>query len=523
MKSEIRQESMITSAGKVSGATFISRILGLIREQVTAYLFGAGNAVDAFKSAFRIPNLLRDLFAEGALSAGFVPIFSEKLKLSGREAAIRFASLVFGALLVIVAAVVLALIWLSPELVSLIAGGFEDVAGKVEETILLSRVMMPFLLLISLASMLMGVLNSLGRFGLPALAPALFNVAMILTALLVTPWVNPPILSLAIGVLLGGLLQFGLQYLYLFRIGFRFGPVFQFLDRDLLRMLLLILPMTVGLAASQINVAVVTRIASSEPGAVSYLDYAFRLLHLPLGLFAVAIATVVLPRLSGEAAGGNATEFSRIHSQAIRLGAFLSLPAMVVMILLAEDICGGIYQYGRFSAQDAAATGRALAFYSIGLPFFTLVRITVPAFYAQKDTRTPALVAVSSVLVNVLLCLELRHYLGFAGLALAAALAGAVNITLLTVLLRRKTRISEDSQTILVLAKILASAGAMALLLFVLRPLLLTLGSSLLPNHLIGLALLLLIGLTSFLIMSYLLRIEELQRFGNMMRARFRK
>lgn len=523
MKSEIRQESMITSAGKVSGATFISRILGLVREQVTAYLFGAGNAVDAFKSAFRIPNLLRDLFAEGALSAGFVPIFSEKLKLSGREAAIRFASLVFGALLAVVALVVLVLMALAPELVKLIAGGFEDVAGKLEETIFLSRVMLPFLLLISLASMLMGVLNSLGRFGLPALAPALFNVAMILTALILTPYVEPPILSLAIGVLLGGFLQFGLQYLYLQKIGFRFGPVFKLLDRDLLRMLVLILPMTIGLAASQINVAVVTRIASSDPGAVSYLDYAFRLLHLPLGLFAVAIATVVLPRLSGEAAGGNTEEFSRIHSQAIRLGAFLSLPAMVVMILLAEDICAVIYQYGRFSAGDSAATGRALAFYSIGLPFFTLVRITVPAFYAQKDTRTPALVSVSSVLVNVLLCLELRHYFGFAGLALAAALAGAVNILLLTFLLRRKSRISEDLETIVVLAKIVAAAAGMALLLFFARPILLPVGSTLLPNNMIGLTILLLIGLTSFLAISYLLRIEELQRFGKMLRARFRR
>ncbi len=523
MKSEPRNESMIASAGKVSGATFISRILGLVREQVTAYLFGAGNAVDAFKSAFRISNLLRDLFAEGALSAGFVPLFSEKLKISGREAALRFASLVFGGLLAVVSLVVLGLMLFAPELVDLIAGGFEDVAGKVEETVLLSRVMMPFLLLISLAAMMMGVLNSLGRFGLPALAPALFNLAMIVAALLLTPYVEPPILSLAIGVLLGGLMQFGLQYLHLRRIGFKIKPLFSLLDRDLLRMLLLILPMTIGLAASQINVAVVTRLASNDPGAVSYLDYAFRLLHLPLGLFAVAIATVTLPRLSGEAAGGNSARFSRVHSETIRLGAFLSLPAAVVLILLSEELCSVVYQYGRFGQQDAAATGRALAFYCLGLPFFTLVRITVPAFYAYKDTKTPALVSLTSVLVNVLLCLYLREQLGFAGLALAAALAGMVNISLLTFLLRRKIRISEDLKTLGVLVRIILSALGMGAAIYLARPLLLPIGGELLPNNIVGLSLLLVLGLAVFLTLALLFRIEEMQRLSQYLREKLNR
>ncbi len=514
---------MVKSAGKVSAATFVSRVLGLVREQITAYLFGAGDAVDAFKSAFRIPNLLRDLFAEGALSAGFVPMFSEKLRISGRDEAIRFAGMVFGALTAALAVVVLLMMVFTPQVAQIIAGGFDAVAGKMEKTILLARVLMPFLMLISLSALMMGILNSLGRFGLPALAPALLNIGMIGSALILSRYVEPPILSLAIGVLIGGAAQFLIQYIYLLKIGFRFAPFLDLFNKDLLRMLLLILPMTVGLAANQINVAVITRIASTDSGAVSYLDYAFRLLHLPLGLFAVAIATVALPRLSSEAAAGDHAEFGRIYSRAIRLGLLLSLPAAMIMVILAPEICRVVYQYGRFSASDTMETAKVLALYSLGLPFYTLARITVPAFYAHKDTKTPALISMSSVLLNILLCLQFREWMGFAGLALAASVSGLVNVGLLTVLLRRKITIAEDHEIRRVLVKLLIATAASGLFAYIAKPLVAHRLPMLGPNDLGGTLLLLAATAGFFLIACKLLRVEELGEFIELIRRRRRR
>ncbi len=497
------------SAGVVSSATLVSRVLGLVREQVTAYLFGAGDMVDAFKSAFRIPNLLRDMFAEGALSAGFIPIFSEKLRVQGREEAMRFAGMVFGALTAIVSVVVLLLIVLTPDIAGLIAEGFEKIPGKLEHTIQMARVMMPFLLLVSLAAMLMGVLNSLGRFFIPALAPALLNLGMIICGVALSTVIDPPIMSLAIGVLVGGFAQFLMQYIALRKVGFRFHFIFDLVNPDLLRLVLLVLPTTVGLAATQINVAIINRLASNESGAVSYLDYAFRLLHLPLGLFAVAIATVALPRLSSEVAAGNSDEFSRIHSAALRLGLFLSVPTMAVMLLLSREICAGVFQYGHFTAFDSQQTGNALMMYAIGLPFFTLVRITVPAFYAVKDTRTPAIVSVFSVAVNIFLCFQLRDRFGFIGLALAASIAGIVNLTALTYLLRKRVSIEENRQVMVSGVKIILAASIMAVAILGARTYLVGGLLSGALHRIVELLLLLGIGVTVYLTLCHLLGIEE--------------
>ncbi len=504
-----QKSSLMKSAGVVSSATLVSRVLGLVREQVTAYLFGAGDMVDAFKSAFRIPNLLRDMFAEGALSAGFIPIFSEKMRIHGRDEAMRFAGLVFGALTAIVSAAVLLLISITPEIAGVIAEGFEQVPGKLADTIQMARVMMPFLLMVSLAAMLMGVLNSLGKFFIPALAPALLNLGMIICGVALSTVVDPPILSLAIGVLVGGAAQFLIQYIALRKSGFRFHLAFDLINPDLLRLLLLILPTTIGLAATQINVAIINRLASADSGAVSYLDYAFRLLHLPLGLFAVAIATVALPRLSSEAAAGNTDEFSRIHTSALRLGLFLSVPTMAVMLLLPTEICAGIFQYGRFSAEDSLQTGNALMMYAVGLPFFTLVRITVPAFYAVKDTRTPAIVSIFSVAVNIFLCFQLRDQYGFVGLALAASIAGIVNLTALTYLLRKRISIEENNQVAISGIKIILAASIMALAIWSAKTYLIggLLAGTL--HHLVELLLLLTIAAVVYLLFCHLLGIEE--------------
>ncbi len=517
------KSGLARSAGIVSGATLVSRVLGLVREQVTAYLFGASDAVDAFKSAFRIPNLLRDMFAEGALSAGFIPIFSEKLRSGSKEEAIRFAGLVFGALTAIVAVIVLLMMMLTPQLVTLIAEGFEQVPGKLDSTITMARFMMPFLLMVSLAALLMGILNSLGKFFVPAIAPALMNLGMIVCSLVLTPFVDPPVLSLAIGVLVGGAAQFFVQYLALKKAGFRFPLIIDFANPDLLRLFLLILPTTIGLAATQINVAVINRIASTDSGAVSYLDYAFRLLHLPLGLFAIAIATVALPRLSAEAAAGNESQFGYIHSSALRLGMFLSLPATVVMLLLSRQICAAVYQYGAFTPEDSIQTARALAMYAVGLPFFTLVRITVPAFYALKDTRTPAIISLISVLANILMCFQLRDNFGFAGLALAASLAGVVNFVLLTYLLRKRIRIIEDGPVLAALLRIIAATVITGIVVWVAREYAVEPYFADRVHHIFELLLLGGVAIVAFVTSCWLLGVEELTQLANKLKGNRRR
>lgn len=514
---------MAKSAGIVSAATFVSRLLGLVREQVTAYLFGASDAVDAFKSAFRIPNLLRDMFAEGALSAGFIPIFSEKLRTGSKEDAIRFAGMVFGALTAIVSVIVLLMMVFTPEIAMLLASGFENIPGKMGDTILMGRIMMPFLLLMALAALLMGVSNSLGYFGVPALAPVMLNLGMIICSVALSPFVKPPVLSIAIGVLVGGFGQFVMQYVALRRIGFRFKIIFDLLDPDLLRLLFLIIPTAIGLAATQINVAVITRIASNDSGAVSYLDYAFRLLHLPLGLFAIAIATVALPRLSGEAATGNQLGFNRIHSSALRLGLFLSMPATVVMILLSQEICGAVYQYGQFNSEDTLQTARALSMYCIGLPFFTLVRITVPAFYALKDTRTPAIVSIFSVVMNIFFCFQLRGTYGFVGLALAASLAGLINFALLTFLLRQRIDIAGNKDNLIALLKIAAASVVAGAAIWLMKHFFFAEIQQSRLSNLGAVTLMLAIAAAAYLILCRAFRLEELTRLTDAFVRRFKR
>jgi len=439
MENELGRQTSLRSAGKVSLATLISRILGLVREQVFAYLFGAGMAADAFVAAFRIPNLLRDMFAEGALSAAFIPTFTEKLTTSGQPEAFRIARILFTFLLLAVSALVTAGIIFAPAVVNEIAGGFEDAPGKISLTIELARIMMAFLLLVSLAALVMGILNSLGVFGVPAFAPTLLNVGMIVAGFLICPFFDPPIIGMALGVLLGGLGQLLFQVPSAYKRGFRFGLNFNFSDPAFIRIIKLMIPMAVGFSATQINVFIVTRIAASlGEGSVAYLNYAFRLMHLPLGIFALAIATVSLPEISRYAALGDRTQMAAAYLRSLRLGLFLVIPAEVVMVFGGETIIAALFQHGRFTAADTAAAAQALAFYSIGLLTYAAVRITVPVFYAFKETAKPIIASVISVAVNISLCYVLKDQLGFRGLALAASLAGFANVGLLLLLLRRR-------------------------------------------------------------------------------------
>lgn len=431
------------SAGVAGSATMASRVLGLAREQVMAHLFGASDQMDAFNVAFRLPNLVRDLFAEGAMSAAFVPTFTRHLQSHGREAAWTLGRRALTGLMLVTGVIALAGIIGAPAMTRYFAGGFASVPGKLELTIQLTRVMFPFLVLVAAAVAMMGMLNALGKFFIPALSPAMFNVASIASAIALVPLMPAlgydPVMGLAIGVLLGGLGQVVMQWPLLRREGFRFTPDIAPRDPALHEILLLMGPGTVGLAATQFNVYVNTVLATSqESGAVSWLNYAFRILYLPVGIFGVSIATAALPLLSRQAAANDTPALRQTVSHASRLMLMLNIPATFGLVVLAAPIVRLIFERGEFGPSDTLAVAAALVAYSPGLLGYSLVKVLSPTFYAMKDARTPVTVSIVSVLVNAALNIALVRAMGYVGLGLGTAIASLINAGLLLFLLRRR-------------------------------------------------------------------------------------
>ena len=448
-------------AGVVSAAVLVSRVLGLVREQVFAVFFGAGRELDAFITAFRIPNLLRDLFAEGALSAAFVTTFTWRLEHEGEAAAWRLANLVVNALAIVVGTITLAGIWLAPALVTAIAPGFADIPGKVELTVTLTRIMFPFLLLVALAAVAMGILNTRHIFGVPAAASAFFNLGSIVGGLGCAAWLAPGYLSgvlgrgpapdpslvtramtgMAIGTLAGGLLQLLAQVPSLWRVGFRYRPLLAGRDPGLRQVLRLMAPATLGAAAVQVNVFVNNNFASYlGNGPVSWLNVAFRFMQLPIGLFGVAIGTVTLPLVSRHGARGDTRAFRTTVGQALELVALFCLPAAAGLALLGVPVIGLVYEHGRFAPRDTAAAAEALAGYALGLAGYAGIKVLAPAFYALDDARTPMLVSVLSMATNYALNWLFVRRLGFGhlGLALATSAVALGNFGLLFIVLRRR-------------------------------------------------------------------------------------
>jgi putative peptidoglycan lipid II flippase len=429
------------AAGLVSALTLVSRLLGLVREVVFAALIGAGNHSDAFRIGFRIPNLLRDLFAEGALSAAFVPTYARLQKERGTDAAFALANRVLTVLAVLLGALVLAAVVFAGPLVSALAPGFGDQPGKDALTVLLTRIMMPFLLLVSFAAVAMGMLNAEERFGVPALSPALFNVvaivwAAVLWALGLT--LTQVVIGWAIGALLGGLAQFLVQVPSLRRLGWRPRPEWAPRDPGLLQVARLMAPATVGLAAVQVNIFVNSIFASHEPGAVSWLDYAFRLLYLPIGLFGVALGTIATAGLARRAAEGDMDGLRNTLRQSLSMLAYLTVPATVGLMALGVPVVRLVYEHGRFTAADTRATAAALLLYSFGLVGYTGVKVLAPAFYALGRPRVPLLASVSAVATNLLVIGGFYSRLGFRAIAIGTALGSLVNAGLLLGLFERR-------------------------------------------------------------------------------------
>jgi putative peptidoglycan lipid II flippase len=455
------------SAGVFGLATITSRILGLVRDQVLAFYFGAGDANDAFRVASRIPNLVRDLFAEGAMSAAFVPTFTRQLTLHGRERAWHLASSVINALILVTGTLVIAGILFADPLVRLFAGDFAEVPGKLELTIYLTRIVLPFLTLVAVAAALMGMLNSLGHFFIPALSPAMFNVAIIVIAVPLVPLAPSlgveRITIVALATLVGGVGQLAIQWPALGREGFRYKPVLDLRDEGLHRVLLLMGPGTIGLAATQINVFVNTVLATSQgTGAVSWLDFAFRLMYLPIGLFGVSIATAATPAISRMVAEQDFGSIRSTLANALGLTLFLNIPATIGLVILAEPIVAVVLEHGEFTPADTVATAQALQLYAGGLIGYSVVRIISPTFYALQRSRVPVTVSAASVAVNVALNLALVQVMGFRGLALGTTLTSVLNATVQLILLRRELGGLEGRRLALSLARVLAAAAVMA-------------------------------------------------------------
>ena len=440
-------ESVVRSAGIVSVAVAMSRVTGLLREIVMARLFGAGFVYDAFLLGFRIPNLTRDLFAEGALSSAFVPIFTQTLAQKGKKDAAALSNLVGTALILIVGGFCLLGVIFSPALVDLLAEGFRQVPGKFELSVKMTRVMFPFLLLVALAAQAMGVLNACNRFAVPALASTFFNIGSVAFGLvlgyILAPWLGiDPITGMAIGVVLGGALQLIWQVPSLRKEGFSFHPAFDWNHPGLRRIIKLMGPAILGNAAVQINVMVNTNFASRIPGngPVSWLGYAFRFMQLPLGLFGVAIASATLPSISRSAGAGNFEEFRRTLSRSLGMVFLLTLPSSVGLIVLGNTMIGAIYQGGKFHAFDTQQTALALSCYAVGLAGYSALKVLNPAFYALHDARTPMIISLISIAVNYATASFLLNStsLSHAGLALSTSTVAIFGALALFLILRTR-------------------------------------------------------------------------------------
>jgi putative peptidoglycan lipid II flippase len=449
---ETKHESVVRSAGVVSIAVAMSRVTGLVRESIMARLFGAGLIYDAFMLGFRIPNLTRDLFAEGALSSAFVPTFTDYLSTRDKPQAARLANLVASAIILVVGGLCALGMIFAPVLVHLLAPGYAAVPGKFELAVRMTRIMFPFLLVVALAAQAMGVLNACNRFGVPAMASTFFNIGSVGFGIFIGYVLGPSlrlshIEGMAVGVVLGGALQLAWQLPSLHALGFRFRPMIDWADPGLVRIMKLMVPAILGNAAVQINVMVNTNLASTifDPqrgydGPVSWLSYAFRFMQLPLGLFGVAMASATLPSISRSVAAGQMDEFRKTLSKSLGMVFLLTVPSSVGLIVLGKSIIGAIYQGGKFHLYDTQQTALALSCYAVGLAGYAALKVLTPAFYALGDARMPMIVSLCSIGINYAAAYTMIRVakIGHAGLAMSTSAVALFGFVVLFALLRAR-------------------------------------------------------------------------------------
>ncbi|WGL99536.1 murein biosynthesis integral membrane protein MurJ [Arsenophonus sp. aPb] len=431
--------NLLKSLAAISSMTMFSRILGFIRDAIIARFFGAGMATDAFFVAFRLPNLLRRIFAEGAFSQAFVPLLAEYKNQQGDEATRTFIAYVSGLLTVILAIVTLAGILAAPWIIYITAPGFTDTPDKFDLTVRLLRITFPYILLISLVSLGGAILNTWNRFSVPAFAPTLLNISMIMSVLLLAPYCKPPIIALAWGVFAGGILQLLYQLPYLKKIGMLVLPRISLRNSGVWRVMKLMAPAIIGVSVSQISLIINTIFASFlQSGSVSWMYYADRLMELPTGVLGVALGTILLPSLAKSFSTGDHKEYQRLMDWGLRLCFLLALPCAIALAILAQPLTVSLFQYGNFTGYDAVMTQRALIAYCVGLMGLIIVKVLAPGFYSRQDIKTPVKIAIITLILTQLMNLAFIGPLKHAGLALSIGLAACFNALMLYWQLRRQ-------------------------------------------------------------------------------------
>ncbi|KMP12544.1 Virulence factor protein [Candidatus Nitromaritima sp. SCGC AAA799-C22] len=508
------------AAGAVSGMTLMSRLFGFLRDLVIAMQFGASAAADAFFVAFRIPNVQRRILGEGAVTAAFIPVFSEKRAQDGDLEAWRMTANLFNILLSVLITSSFVLAVFAPVVILVFAPGFLDDPAKFDLTVLLTRWMAPYLLFIGLSVFCMGILNTYKVFALPAATPALLNICMITAALLISPRMDEPILGLAFGVLAGGLLQFVCQVPAVLRQGFKLIPFIRWKDADVIKIGKLMVPAILGLAVYELNMLVDTLLASLLPeGSISYLYYGNRLVQLPLGVFGVALGVAILPMLSDQAARKELPEMIKTLGFGIRLILFITIPATVGLILLRFPIVNTLWERGEFFRATTEGTAIALLYYSVGLCAFCGIKVIVPAFYSLQDTKTPAKIGIYSMILNIVLNLILMGPLKHGGLALATSFAALFNVVLLIHYLRKRLGLMGGRKILISTLKLVFASGVMGLAVYFFNAAFFD------PGAAIGIKVLMLsadigIGVLTYGILSRLIQNEELTFILDLARKR---
>ncbi|WP_404415243.1 murein biosynthesis integral membrane protein MurJ [Marinospirillum sp.] len=434
-----KQRGILGSGLVVSAMTFLSRILGLARDIVIATLIGAGGAADAFFVAFKIPNFLRRLFAEGAFNQAFIPVLAEYAENKSRAEVKRLNNAVAGCLGLSLVGLSSLAVLAAPLLVWVFAPGFANDPEKQAVTVDLLRITFPYLLLISLTAFAGSILNTYNRFAIPAFTPVLLNVSLIASAVFLSSWAGSSAEALAWGVLIAGIVQLAFQLPFLAREGLLPVPIPDWKHSGVRRILKLMAPALFGVSVSQINLLLDTLLASFlTDGSVGWLYYADRLVELPLGVFGIAIATVILPTLSRQHATADKEKFSQLLDWAVRMVLLIGLPAALALVLLAEPLLITLFQYGAMTAVDVEMSALALRAYALGLLAFMLIKVLAPGYFARQNTRTPVTIAIKAMTANMVFNLILIVPLAHAGLALATAASAFLNAGLLARGLRKE-------------------------------------------------------------------------------------
>lgn len=506
----------------VGALTMVSRVFGLVRDVVIAFFFGASWMTDAFWIAFRIPTTLSRLLGEGSLTASFIPVFTEYLQKKTKEEALELAYNAFTLLSILLTFISVLGIILSPLIISIIGYGFTSDPRQFELAVFLNRLMFPYIFIISLGALCMGVLNSFRRFVSPALSPVMWNLSIIAAALGLRSFFEEPITALAVGVLIGGVLQLWLQWPFLKKCGVRLQFRFNFRHPGLKQIGLLMMPAMLGAGITTINVFVSSTLASMLPGgSVTYLFYADRIMELPLGVFAIAIGTAVLPSFSRHAAAGNIEDLKSSIAFSLRLMLFLTIPSTIALMVLNLPIISVLFQRGAFDVQSAVRTGEALFFYGMGLWAFSVVRVFVQSFYALQDAKWPMRAAMIAFAVNLAFSLALMYPLKHKGLALANSLSAVANVFILSFVLKKRIGVFLDRTFYLSIFKIILSSVLMAAAIMAADYIFPWNHSKDFQTRLVYLVGMIMLGAGVFFLSSYLLKSPETRSIMMLLKKKF--